>query len=188
MLRPGVSTRINRLLTRRRDELSLQRGRLQRDLRAGGAARRTGTSQRRLDGGCAAGLRSSTQPKRGPFDAVVGLVADVFEVPMQWAPLVDAALGPIAQHVVLRDNRVLEQLEAGTFRPAGRVGFLSVQDVRPGTTPKADALAEGVGVLGRLDELVQAADERTAAGAAAVGRTWAVEMLSACPPTASSRF
>ncbi len=168
----------HRLLTRRRDELSLQRGRLSGICERADLLDELERRNEGLTAGVQQVLARSRQPQAGPFLSVVGLVADVLQVPMQWAPLVDAALGPIAQHVVLRDNGVLEQLEAGTFRLAGRVGFLSLGDVRPGTTPKADALAEGVGVLGRLDDLVQAAPDVQPLVRQLLGNVWAVEMLS----------
>ncbi len=165
----------NRLLARRRDELSLQRGRL------GGVCERAALLEEleRRNEGLTAGVQQvlarARQSDPGPFAAVAGLVADILDVPMQWAPLVDAALGPVAQHVVLRDAGVLELLQAGTFRPAGRVGFLTI-DERP-QEPSLAAWSNAEGVLGRLDQLVGAEAEMRGLVQQLLGRTWAVEML-----------
>ena len=106
---------------------------------------------------------------------------------MQWAPLVDAALGPVAQHVVLRDNRVLELLEAGTFRLAGRVGFLSLADVR-GDPRRRDARStDAVGVLGRLDRTGADGAGIAAAGAAAAGTHLGRRDAAARPAVACRR-
>ncbi len=131
----------HRLLTRRRDELSLQRGRLSGVCERAALLDELERRNEGLTAGVQQVLARARHPEAGPFEAVVGLVADVLEVPMQWAPLVDAALGPVAQHVVLRDDRVLQLLEAGTFRPAGRVGFLTLADV--GGQDDGDAAGRG---------------------------------------------
>ena len=109
---------------------------------------------------------------------MLGLVADLIEVPMQWAPLVDAALGAAAQHVVLADHRVLESLEAVEFRPAGRVGFLTLQDARDTPDPDRPSIAHLPGVLGRLDQLVHVSSEIMPVVRCLLGRAWAVEMLA----------
>ena len=167
----------NRLLVRRRDELSLQRGRLSGVCERAALLAELERRNEGLTAGVQQVLARARQSEAGPFQAVLGLVADILDVPMQWAPLVDAALGPMAQHVVLRDDRVLQLLEAGTFRPAGRVGFLALTDI--GTDSHADAtrLDDAVGVLGRLDELVQTAPEWRPLVRQLLGQTWAVEML-----------
>lgn len=167
----------DRLISRRRDELALQRGRLN------GICERAALLDEleRRNEGLTAGVQQVLARSRGettePFDAVIGLVADVMEVPMQWAPLFDAALGPVAQHVVLRDSRLLRLLESGVFRLAGRVGFLAIDTVVPDVHRDAARLDEETGVLGRLDELVPVAGELQPLFRQLLGRTWAVEML-----------
>jgi chromosome segregation protein len=168
----------DRFLSRRRDELALQRGRLS------GICERADLLdelERRKEG-LTAGVQQVLSLARSagndsPFQAVIGLVADVLQVPMQWAPLLDAALGPVAQHVVVRDGRVIDLLESGTFRPAGRVGFLSLDDVRL-EVPGDPSFDDQLGVLGRLDQLVQVEAPLQPLIRQLLGRTWAVEMLT----------
>ncbi len=167
-----------RLLTRRRDELSLQRGRLSGIRERAALLDELERRKEGLTAGVQQVLAKARSQSPGPFETVVGLVADVIEVPMQWAPLVDAALGPVAQHVVLRDNRVVELLESGNLRLAGRVGFLSIEDVVPRQDSEATGLGDEIGVLGRLDELLQTAAELQPLVRQLLGRTWAVEMLA----------
>ena len=165
-----------RLLSRRRDEVAVQRARLQG---IGQRAALLDELERRNEGltaGVQQVLARARRELEGPFQAVVGLVADTMEVPMQWAPLVDAALGQVAQHIVLRDDGVLQAIESGTFRLAGRVGFISLQDVQ--RAPRdSDDLDGCDGVLGRLDRLVQPAPDMLPLVRQLLGRTWAVEML-----------
>ncbi|MHB8866521.1 MAG: coiled-coil domain-containing protein, partial [Pirellulaceae bacterium] len=166
----------DRLLSRRRDELAVQRGRLSG---IGERAALLDELERRHEGltaGVQQVLARARRDQDGLFHTVAGLVADLVEVPMQWAPLVDAALGQVAQHVVLRDNSVLDAIQSGKFRLAGRVGFIALTDL-PQTPRLGDPLAGEPGVLGRLDQLVETAPEMRALVQQLLGRTWAVEML-----------
>ena len=115
----------HRLLTRRRDELSLQRGRLSGICERAALLEELERRNEGLTAGVQQVLARTRGPQPGPFEAVMGLVADVIEVPMQWAPLFDAALGPVAQHIVLRDNRVIELVEV-RHASTGRSSRLSV--------------------------------------------------------------
>ncbi len=164
-----------RLLSGRRDELAVRRARLQ-----GVRERATllDELQRRNEGltaGVQQVLARAQRDPEGPFQAVAGLVADMMEVPMRWAALVDAALGPVAQHIVLRDDGVLQAMAQGTFRLAGRVGFIALPDVRPG--PEGRQLDGREGVLGRLDLLVQPAPEMQPLVRLLLGHVWVVELL-----------
>lgn len=167
----------NRLLTRRRDELSLQRGRLSGICERGAVLDELERRKEGLTSGVQQVLARARQEQAGPFEAVVGLVADVLEVPMQWAPLVDAVLGSITQYVILRDHRVLDLLQSGSLRLAGRVGFLSLADA-PAVPRVREPLQDQLGVLGRLDELVQVADELRPVIRQLLSGSWAVEMLT----------
>lgn len=165
-----------RLLSRRRDELAVQRGRL------GGVSERAALLdelERRHEGLTAGVQQVVTRARRepdGPFSSVIGLVADVLEVPMQWAPLVDAALGPVAQHVVLRDATALDALQEGKIRLAGRVGFLVVSELSA-ADPATRDLSASPGVLGRLDSFVSVAPAAALLPQQLLSNTWAVEML-----------
>ncbi|MHB8970620.1 MAG: chromosome segregation protein SMC [Pirellulaceae bacterium] len=166
----------SRLLSRRRDELAVQRGRLSGIGERAALLDELECRNEGLTAGVQQVLARARRDQDGPFQAVVGLVADVLEVPMQWAPLVDAALGQAAQHVVLRDHGVLDAIESGAFRLAGRVGFISLADLPPPRHAN-DELDSCAGVLGRLDQLVVTAPEMRPLVRQLLGRTWAVEML-----------
>ncbi|MGM0489456.1 MAG: chromosome segregation protein SMC [Planctomycetota bacterium] len=168
----------HRLLDRRRDELSLQRGRLNGIRERAALLEELERRHEGLTAGVQQVLAGARKQAEGPFQSVVGLVADVIEVPMQWAPLVDAALGPLARHVVVRDQRIFELLESGEFRLAGRVGFLTLPTVAPDHDLETVRLDDDTGVLGRLDELVQTSRELRPLLRQLLGGTWAVEMLA----------
>lgn len=165
-----------RLLVSRREEVALQRARLEG---VGERATLLDELERRNEGLTAGVQQVMARARREPdgvLGDVVGLVADTMEVPMQWAPLVDAALGPIAQYVVLRDDRALQAIAAGQIRLAGRVGFIALPDV-PASPYTGLDLDGRDGVLGRLDRLVQPAAGMQPLIEQLLGRTWAVEML-----------
>jgi chromosome segregation protein len=169
---------MQRLLSRRRDELAQQQGRLSGVRERAALLDEWERRNEGLTAGVQQVLARARRDQPGPFQAVLGLVADLIEVPMQWAPLVDAALGGAAQYVVLADRRVLDSLDAAEFRPAGRVGFLTLPDAQ--NTPALDrvAIAHLPGVLGRLDQLVHASSEIMPVVRCLLGRAWAVEMLA----------
>lgn len=175
----------NRLFARRRDEVALQRGRLNGIQQRAALLEELERRQEGLTAGVQQILAGAREQPDGPFQSVVGLVADLMEVPMQWAPLVDAALGPAAQHLVLEDERLLELLESGQLRLSGRVGFLTKPNLTPGDRPPpgcasnaGNPLDNETGVLGRLDQLVQTAADLQPLVHQLLGRTWAVEMLA----------
>ncbi len=63
-----------------------------------------------------------------PFDAVLGMVADLLTVPRDIAPLVELALGDTAQRFVVRSPAAVDALAAAVGEIAGRVGFVPRQE------------------------------------------------------------
>jgi len=62
----------------------------------------------------------------------IGLVADFLSVPRDVAPLIDLALGDVAQHVLVRDAERLDRWLAERDRPfSGRVSFLPLAPLEP---------------------------------------------------------
>ena len=121
-------------------------------------------------------LELAGEAAEGPFAAVQGLVADLIQVSVDVAPLVDVALGEKAQHVVLATRDLLEDILSGRYQPAGRVGFVSVDDEQP---PVDDpGLYELPGVIGRLDALIQCDDRVRPMVHRLLGDVWCVESLS----------
>lgn len=114
----------------------------------------------------------------GPLGSVRGLVADLFQVGVEAASLVEVALGEKAQFVVVGSGRaLLDYLEEAASRLPGRVGFLWLEDAAGAVAPKLD-LASRPGVLGRADRFVQADSEYAALLVRLLGTTWIVEKLS----------
>jgi chromosome segregation protein len=66
-------------------------------------------------------------PEPGPWQAVVGMVADLLTVRHEYAPLIDLALGERAQRFVVRDPVQLHEALARRGQPfSGRVSFLTL--------------------------------------------------------------
>ncbi len=166
-----------RVLNRRRDELSAQSSRLSGVRERVSLLEEWEQRKEGLTAGVQDVLLRAKQDHPGPFADVVGLVVDLMDVPMQWAPLVDAALGPVAQHVVLHGTSLIDALEHGRYRPAGRVGFVVWDAVAGGDDEGAESLAVQPGILGRLDQLLQVSAEYQPLVRRLLGHTWAVEML-----------
>jgi chromosome segregation protein len=69
------------------------------------------------------------QAEPGPWDAVLGMIADFLTVKREYAPLIDIALGDWAQRFVVRDPDRFAQALAGRREPfTGRVSFLPLLD------------------------------------------------------------
>jgi chromosome segregation protein len=133
--------------------------------------------------GLSAGVKevvvAAQQATSGPFKQVRGLVADLFRVNVETAPLIDIALGERAQHVVVGPaSELLALLEQETYRFKGRVGFIRL-DALPPIAEDAKADLEGqAGVLGRADRFVEASSEILPLLKRFLGRTWIVEKLA----------
>ena len=157
--------------------------------------RHSGTSERiavleelqRRQEGLSAGVKEvlgeALNAGDGPYRDVCGLVADLMPVRVEIAPLIDAALGPVAQHVVaVRGGHLLEHLQNHSQRFAGPVGFVWLDDR---ADRQADARAvpqinlEGrPGVLGRADRFVEAEPRYASLVRRLLGNTWIVENLA----------
>ena len=129
--------------------------------------------------GLAAGVRVVLQAAGdaadGPFAEVRGLVADLLQVDVDVAPLVDVALGERAQHLALGGDSLLEEIQAGRYRPPGRVGFIRLNE----PAPEQDVeLGDRAGVIGRADRLVSCGTACEAMKQHLLGDTWFVESLS----------
>jgi chromosome segregation protein len=112
-----------------------------------------------------------------PLPGVHGLVAELINVGVELAPLVEIALGPAAQHVVASPTReLIELLQTQSGQLSGRVGFLWLDEERPQTMPEID-LEGRVGVLGRADRLIETPPRFAVLAKRLLGRTWFVEKL-----------
>ncbi|HEV7999259.1 MAG TPA: AAA family ATPase, partial [Planctomycetaceae bacterium] len=70
-------------------------------------------------------LSRAASAKAEPWNQVVGSVADLFEVDLEWAPLIEIALGRRSVAVVVEDlGPFLDYLSRASVPLAGRVGFI----------------------------------------------------------------
>lgn len=168
---------VRRQLAQRQKELSGWRERLS------GATERAALLdelEKRLEG-VGAGAKEVLQYARenadGPFHQVRGLLADLVQVSVETAPLIEAALGERAQYLVTAPGRrLMEYLAAHGKRLQGRVGFLPLDSVAP--SPAGADLSGLPGVVGRADSFVEAATELAPLVRRLLGDTWLVENLN----------
>ncbi|MEK6239321.1 MAG: chromosome segregation protein SMC [Planctomycetales bacterium] len=122
-------------------------------------------------------LQQAKARPRGPFSQVKGLVADLFQVSMETAPLIEIALGESAHHLVLgRANQLIAHLAKETLKLEGRVSFTRLDVIQPETELDEDLSGEK-GVIGRADQFVETAAEFQPLARRLLGRTWIVESL-----------
>lgn len=121
-------------------------------------------------------LRASHQHDGSEFRGVVGMVADLIQVQVQQAELVDTALGEMAQAVVVEGDDLLQAIAAGTTTLEGRVVLLRTGKYRPMAAIRSD-LAGVEGVVGRADQMVQTAAGYRDLATQLLGGTWIVKSL-----------
>lgn len=177
-------TQAQQKLQERREQRSNVQGELSQ-LRG----RHTGTSQRisllkdleQRHEGVGPGVKQVLQAVRaepnGVFSSVRGLVADLMQVSVETAPLIEVALGEMAQYVVISDSHgVLEFLTSDDQDLAGRVAFLRL-DGLPDFEPPSNELEGKRGIIGRADQFVETSDEFSVLAQYLLGQTWIVETL-----------
>lgn len=120
-------------------------------------------------------LSRARGPDPGPFRQVCGLVADLLRVSVEAAPLIEAALGELAEYVVLRPGReLLDHLCQQPYPFSGRVGFLWLEACEGA---EGEGLEGRPGVLGRADQFVETEPPWQSLARRLLGRTWIVETL-----------
>lgn len=113
------------------------------------------------------------------FQEISGLVADVINVSVEVAPLVEIALGQAAQYVVAsRGDKLLDYLHKESNRLAGRVGFLWLDGHSMESGAKDVNLEGRPGVLGRADHFVETDKQYESLAWRLLNKTWFVEKLS----------
>ncbi|WP_095413870.1 chromosome segregation protein SMC [Thermogutta terrifontis] len=136
-----------------------------------------------IDSGVKDFLQRMRQSGDGAAASLCGLVADLFQVELQVAFLVDAALGDAPQWVVLRDSRpFLEQLRQGNAGLTGRVGVFCLDRLEPAAAASsheavARELAAVPGVLGNAEQFVMVPEEILPLRRLLLGNVWFVESL-----------
>ena len=136
--------------------------------------------------------RTSSHP---PWNTIVGSVADLLDVDLEWAALLEVALGPRAQLIVLREYQsLLDYLAQGTVLLTSRVGFVSIPDrtISQPIPPVRDDdrfmhlqldpgivtdLSREPGVVMRADGLVLSDRGTVGLAAAVLADTWVVQSI-----------
>ena len=111
-----------------------------------------------------------------PWNEVQGLVADLVQVNVEHAPLIDIALGELAQYLVLHGDSLLRGLTDGTLKIHGRAGLIA-DHAWPATTGHQLSLAGIEGVIGRADQFVQCQPAHEPLVRRLLGNTWIVKQL-----------
>jgi chromosome segregation protein len=133
-----------------------------------------------LNSGVKEVLVAAQSDPNGPYGEVRGVVADLFHVDVDSAPLVDVALGEFSQYVVVASaGRLFDWLNEKPLGVTGRVGFLRLDSVlrRGEAAPHADLSGEA-GVMGRADQFVETATEFMPLVERLLARTWFVDRLA----------
>jgi chromosome segregation protein len=122
-------------------------------------------------------LARSGNSAEAVFRGVHGLVADLINVSVDLAPLIEIALGPAAQHVVAEPtHELIDFLHKEAGRLSGRVAFLWFEEQTHASPPSVD-LEGRSGVLGRADKFVEIAPQFAPLAERLLSRTWFVEKL-----------
>ena len=119
-----------------------------------------------------------------PWNGIIGSVADMLDVDLENAALLEVALGNRAQLIVMHDlNPMIDYLKRGSVRIDGRVGFLGLDEVATpenseSSTGQVD-LSSDVDVIFRADQLVSASCQHPELATKLLDTTWVVTDLDA---------
>lgn len=122
-------------------------------------------------------LAQAQSPQPGPYADVCGMLADLIDVHVESASVVEAALGAMAQGVVVRGHDLLEHFCLAQNRPAGRVALLPLEEAPLPIEPAWATLEQQPGVIGRADRFVQTELVYAPLIRHLLGNTWVVESL-----------
>jgi chromosome segregation protein len=95
--------------------------------------------------------------ERGALPGLIGVVADVLEVPPAYLDALEASLGEAASFVVVEDRSAIESAIERLRRPEG--GRATLVDLSAQGAAQPPQLPKGAGIVGRASELVRC-DER----------------------------
>ncbi|MGZ0164488.1 MAG: chromosome segregation protein SMC [Planctomycetales bacterium] len=119
-----------------------------------------------------------------PWNGIIGSVADLLDVDLENAALLEVALGIRAQLIVMADlDPMIDYLKRGSARIDGRVGFLGLDEVATSEAAESPIeevdLSSDVDVIFRADQLVSATCQHPKLAAKLLDTTWVVTDLDA---------
>ncbi len=144
----------------------------------------------RREQGLAAGvqaiIQAAGQQSGATLAGVCGLVADLIDVPLETAPLIDAALGPAAEYLVVESSQPIRKfLQDDSHRLDARVGFVfldrmsgSPSDGGAGSAQASLAVETHPGVVARAARLVSTEPRYRPVVEHLLGQTFVVENLA----------
>lgn len=137
-------------------------------------------------------LRRAHDSPHPPWNEILGSVSDLLQVALDHAPLIEVALGPRSQLVVVRRRQpIIDYLNRQAAPIAGRVGFLELGPPSAALDQAARVatldLLGRPGVVCRADELVEEIPESAGLAAQLLASTWITESLDAAVALAHER-
>lgn len=135
-----------------------------------------------VEAGAKSVLQAAANDPQGAFSAVRGMVADLLQTSVEYAPILEAVLAGESQSIVYESTAAFEQQLANDATPwQGRVTFLPLESHTATTqTSAAEFLLRSdlPGVIGPLDHLVETAAENRGLAQRLLANTWLVEDLA----------
>ncbi|HTN76984.1 MAG TPA: hypothetical protein VL096_17115, partial [Pirellulaceae bacterium] len=129
--------------------------------------------------GLASGIKDVLQAVQddptGPLGEVRGVVADLLHTSVEYAAMIDAALGPAAQSLVVEGDEFIAALAVGDVELSGRIALIQAQGVARSTSPE---LKGRPGIIGRADRFVEPEAIYTNLAQRLLGTTWLVEQIT----------
>jgi chromosome segregation protein len=143
-------------------------------------------------------INRASNAKTAPWNRVLGNVADLFEVDLEWAPLIEIALGRRSEAIVVEDLvPFLDYLSRSSVPLAGRVGFIPLahgDSASAGRGPAARSVHRFLevvasepaaladlrslpGVECRADSLVRSSPKASALGEQLLADVWIVDSV-----------
>lgn len=163
------------------DEVSAQLSQCQQQRSA--AAERSNVLEeveRRLEGigaGTKDLLAKAKTSAGGPLSEIRGMVADLVEVKVEMAPLIDAALGERAQYMVVTGQRLIRGIADNSIRLRGRVGLISLSSLDFPKYRLDPQIASEDGVIGHATDFVQVDEPYRDLARHMLGTTWFVRSI-----------
>jgi chromosome segregation protein len=111
------------------------------------------------------------------YQSVYGLVADLLRVDVNFAPLIDTALGTAANALVLRDGQLIEMARRGQLQVPGRLTLMRLDRLPAARFGEKVQLESVDGVIGRADRMVRCSREVLPLVRYLLGTTWLVDSL-----------
>ena len=166
-----------RLSSRRREELAAQEGRSSAIRERISVLTELEQKQEGVATGVKHVLQQAAENPQGVFSDCSGLVADLLQASLEMAPLIDIALGPLAQYVVLTSSQLIDRLTAGQVHVQGRVGFLALDHLPTSESSEAVDLEGLPGVVDRLDRIIETEAQYRSLAKHLLSSTWLVKTL-----------